>query len=88
MRAVAAGAGWRGASAGTIERFEYDPFDRLSQRVIQSALSGVVSHDVSYSYDDIGNLLGRSVQVGTAPSLTLSYGGPGAGPHAVTSSAA
>jgi RHS repeat-associated protein len=67
----------------TTEDFTYDSLDRLKQwSVFQNCRSSVLE----YAYDDLGNLKGWSTLQGSGTSQALTYGGPGAGPHAVTGS--
>jgi RHS repeat-associated protein len=68
---------------GTTEDFAYDGLDRLTR---WTAFQNCRSSVVEYSYDDIGNLLGRSVLQGAGQSISYFYEGLGAGPHAVTRS--
>ncbi|NVJ09087.1 hypothetical protein HUW63_28110 [Myxococcus sp. AM001] len=70
--------------ARTTEDFSYDSLNRLVQ---WSVYQNCTPFSVEYSYDDLGNLLGRSVTHGVGESLSLFYEGTGgAGPHAVTRS--
>ena len=68
----------------TTEDFFYDSLNRL---VKWSVYQNCTPFSVEYSYDDLGNLQGRSVTHGMGESLALFYEGTGgAGPHAVTRS--
>ncbi|MDJ0947184.1 MAG: FG-GAP-like repeat-containing protein, partial [Kiloniellales bacterium] len=61
------------------EDFNYDGLNRLtSTSLVDTAPSGGTLATTGYTYDALGNLTSKS-DVGT-----FSYGGPGAGPHAVT----
>ncbi|NVJ00513.1 hypothetical protein HV824_20655 [Myxococcus sp. AM009] len=68
----------------TTEDFFYDSLNRL---VKWSVYQNCTPSSVEYGYDDLGNLLGRSVTQGAGENLSLFYEGTGgAGPHAVTRS--
>jgi RHS repeat-associated protein len=72
------------------ESFQYDPLDRLSEWTLYSenrtAPIPVIQPllDQKFTFDDIGNLKARTTLNGPRPSVTLTYGQSGAGPHAVT----
>jgi RHS repeat-associated protein len=71
---------------GTIETFDYDALERL-HTWNYAGVAGTGNWQVSYPYDDAGNLLGRTVVSGAGPGLTFHYGeaGHGGGPHAISS---
>ncbi|NMO20009.1 hypothetical protein HPC49_21990 [Pyxidicoccus fallax] len=68
----------------TTEDFTYDTLDRLKS---WTSFQNCGSTAVDYGYDDLGNLLGRTVRYGVGESLSYFYEGTGgAGPHAVSRS--
>ncbi|QSQ18773.1 VCBS repeat-containing protein [Pyxidicoccus parkwayensis] len=70
--------------ARTTEDFTYDTLDRLKS---WTAFQNCGSTAVDYGYDDLGNLLGRTVRQGAGESISYFYEGTGgAGPHAVSRS--
>ncbi|MCP3142910.1 RHS repeat-associated core domain-containing protein [Pyxidicoccus xibeiensis] len=70
--------------AKTSEDFAYDALDRLTRwTVTQNCRTSVLD----YGYDDLGNLLSRTVRQGTGVGSSYSYGADTAGPHALTGSA-
>jgi RHS repeat-associated protein len=71
-------------TSGISEAFEYDGLDRLRNW----KASGAASWSVTYAYDQLGNLTGRTYEpsAGAAEELTYEYSGVNAGPHAVTNS--
>lgn len=66
----------------TSELFEYDNFNRL-QSWTWNGKVGV--RKLSWDYDDIGNILKRTVEAGPGTDLTYNYNTHIAGPHAVIS---
>ncbi|MCY1020499.1 RHS repeat-associated core domain-containing protein [Pyxidicoccus sp. MSG2] len=67
----------------TSEDFAYDALDRLTRWTVTQACRTSV---LEYGYDDLGNLLSRTVPQGTGVAGTYTYGAGTAGPHAVTGS--
>jgi len=63
------------------EEFSYDFLDRLTTWDI-SQHSGKTT--TNYGYNDVGNLMSRTVTGGSQSSETYTYGTGNAGPHAVT----
>ncbi|QAT86345.1 Rhs family-like protein [Corallococcus coralloides] len=71
--------------ARTTEDFHYDGLDRLTEwNIVQNCRNTIQS----YSYDDLGNLLGWTSTLGASESETFTYGAGPAGPHALTGSQA
>ncbi|RKH51520.1 hypothetical protein D7Y23_09855 [Corallococcus sp. AB050B] len=71
--------------ARTTEDFHYDGLDRLNEWIITQNCRQTLQ---SYSYDDLGNLLGWTSSLGASQSETFTYGAGTAGPHALTGSQA
>jgi len=70
--------------ARTTEDFTYDTLDRLKS---WTAFQNCGATAVDYGYDELGNLLGRTVRQGAGESISYFYEGTGgAGPHAVSRS--
>jgi RHS repeat-associated protein len=68
--------------ASSAETFSYDPLERLTEWT--AAQTPHTNTGITYSYDDVGNLLNQAVIGHSAASVAYTYGGQGAGPHAVT----
>src|SRR5207253_1924075 len=72
------------------EEFKYDPLNRLHEWTASSSPNATphvstVILDQLFKYDDLGNLMLRSVVTGPGQTRTYQYGQNHAGPHAVTS---
>lgn len=67
---------------GTTEDFGHDFLNRLTTwRVTQNCQKS----ELAYAYDDLGNITDITRTAGFGEDATYSYGGPNAGPQAVTS---
>ncbi len=73
------------SAVGSSEDFSYDPLNRLTAWNVTQNSSTVTT---SYSYNDIGNLLSRTVTAEPSGTVLQSdgftYGGSAAGEHAIT----
>jgi RHS repeat-associated protein len=67
---------------GSMEEFAYDRLDRLT---VWDVFQPGVRLMTEYGYDDAGNVMSRTQQLGPDPSRHYRYGEGGAGRHAVTS---